>query len=272
MIVIAGRLSLWIYVFKPVSLSLCIPSLAHAPPPPMAPTAAPPTSRRPPPGTAPDLKGKGCATEGSALPPRPQPPPSNTQWSTPQMDPDLPRFDTTTSPPTMYGNPEAYAQKYPHTWEANEFRQGKYAPLAQWKLGHLDPLWRDTRTLPNPPISYAQAAAPPNQGKGKRGKKPPTAQGVATASRQAFSRPRPPLPQAERRFFSSRTTLSPHPEAKRIMARIPDIAARVPKRCQLLAPLILLLYGQQQRLRLAPLQRSSHSCHLLRISKNGSCV
>jgi hypothetical protein len=139
----------------------------------------------------------------------------------------------------MYGNPEAYAQKYPHTWEAGEFRLGKYAPLAEWKPGHLDPLWRDTRAQPTPTHSYAQAAAPTGKGKSKRGKNSASAQGVATASGQAFSKPPPPLPQAERRFFSSRTTLAPHPEAKKIMARFPDIAARVLRDANCSLPLSL---------------------------------
>jgi len=61
-------------------------------------------------------------------PPAPPPPPPNTVWPSPAADPDLPRYDMSTSPPTLYGNPEGFAKKYPHTWEAEEFAKGKYPP------------------------------------------------------------------------------------------------------------------------------------------------
>ena len=61
-------------------------------------------------------------------PPAPPPPRPNTVWPSPSADPDLPRYDMSTSPPTMYGNPEAFAKQYPHTWEAEEFAKGKYPP------------------------------------------------------------------------------------------------------------------------------------------------
>jgi len=43
--------------------------------------------------------------------------------------------------------------------------------------------------------------------------------------RRGFAKPPPPLPQATCRFFASGTTLKPHPEAVKITAYFPDIAA-----------------------------------------------
>ena len=39
----------------------------------------------------------------------------------------------------MYGHPEAFAKKYNHTWEAEEFGKGKNPPGPSWTPGHLDP-------------------------------------------------------------------------------------------------------------------------------------
>ena len=61
-----------------------------------------------------------------------------------------------TSPPTMYGNPEAFAKKYPHTWEAKEFAKGKYPPRPSWTPGHLDPDWHPPTTMtPKATPTYA---------------------------------------------------------------------------------------------------------------------
>ena len=66
-----------------------------------------------------------------------------------------------TSPPTLYGNPEVFARKYPHTWEAEEFAKGKYPPGPAWTPGHLDPDWRPPTTMaPKTTPTYAQAVAP----------------------------------------------------------------------------------------------------------------
>ena len=65
-------------------------------------------------------------------PPAPPPPPPNTVWPSPAADPDLPRYDMSTSPPTLYANPEAFAKKYHHTWEAEAFAKGKYPPGPAW--------------------------------------------------------------------------------------------------------------------------------------------
>ena len=127
----------------------------------------------------------------------------------------------------MYGNPEAFAKKYPHTWEAVEFAKGKYPPGPAWTPGHLDPNCRPptTMTYKATPTS-GQAAAPPVKGKkGRQAKGPVSASSIAVASGEVFTKSPPPLPQAVRRFFASRTTFEPHPEAPKIAAHFPDIAA-----------------------------------------------
>jgi len=123
-------------------ISSRLPSTAQASFPPQHPCAPqqgthPPTGSRPTPtgntNHSRQEKGKERA------PPAPPPPPANTVWPSPSADPDLPRYDMSTSPPTLYGNPEAFANKYPHTWEAEEFAKGKYPPGPSWTPGHLDP-------------------------------------------------------------------------------------------------------------------------------------
>jgi len=171
--------------------------------------------------------------------PAPPPPPPNTVWPSPAADPDLPRYDMSTSPPTLYGNPEAFAKKYPHTWEAEEFAKGKYPPGPAWTPGHLDPDWCPPTTMaPKATPTYAQAVAPPAKGKnGRQAKASASASSVAVASGEVFTKSPPPLPQAVHRFFASRITFEPHPEALKIAAHFPDIAASVLREANCSLPL-----------------------------------
>ena len=159
----------------------------------------------------------------------PPPPPSNTVWPSPSADPDLPRYDISTSPSTLYGNPEAFVKKYPHTWKAEEFANGQYPPGPAWTPGVLDSDWPPPTTMTSKATpTYAQAATPPANGKkGRQAQGPVSASCVAVASEEAFTKSPPPLPQAVRRFFPCRTTFTPHPEALKIAAHFPDIAASV---------------------------------------------
>ena len=91
-----------------------LPSAAQAPFPPQRPgipqQATPSSSgSRPTPtsNTNPARQEKGK----ERAPPAQPPPPPNTVWPSPAADPDLPRYDMSTSPPTLYGNPEAFAKK-----------------------------------------------------------------------------------------------------------------------------------------------------------------
>ena len=171
--------------------------------------------------------------------PAPSPPPPNRVWPSPSADPDLPRYDMSTSPPTLYGNPEAFATKYPHTWEAEEFAKGKYPPGPAWTPGHLDPDWRPPTTItPKASPTYAQAVAPPTKGKtGRQARSPVRASSIAVVSVEVFTKSPPPLPQAVRRFFASRSTFEPHPEALKIAAHLPDITASVHREANCSLPL-----------------------------------
>jgi len=219
-----------------------LPSTAQTSFPPQRPSAPqqathPPTGSRPTPtsGTNPSRQEKGK----ERAPPAPPPPPANTVWPSPSAEPDLPRYDISTSPPTLYGNPEAFAKKYPHTWVGEEFAKGKYPPGPCWTPGHLDPGWRPPTTMaPKATPTYAQAAAPPAKGKkGRQAKGPASASSVAVASGEVFMKSPPSLPQAVRRFFASRTTFEPHPEALKIAAHLPDIAASVLREANCSLPL-----------------------------------
>jgi len=219
-----------------------LPSAAQAPFPPQRPgvpqqATSSSSGSRPTPTSniypARQEKGKERA------PPAPPQPPANMVCPSPAPDPDLPRYDMLTSPPTLYGNPEAFAKKYPHTWEAEEFAKGQYPPGSAWTPGHLDADWRlpNTMALKAAP-TYAQAVTPPAKGKkGRQAKASASASSVAVASGEVFTKSPPPLPQAVRRFFASRTTFAPHPEALKIAAHFPDIAASVLREANCSLPL-----------------------------------
>ena len=172
-------------------------------------------------------------------PPAPPTPPPNTVLPSPSAAPDLPRYDMSTSPPTMYGNPEAFAKKYPHTWEAEQFANGKYPPGPSWTPGHLDRNWRPPTTMSSKATpTYAQAAAPPAKGKKcPQAKGPVSGSSVAVASGDVLTKSPPRLPQAVGRCFASRTTFEPHPEALQIAAYFPDIAASVRREANCSLPL-----------------------------------
>jgi len=129
--------------------------------------------------------------------------------------------------------------KYPHTWEAEEFAKGKYPPGPAWSLGYLDSHWRlPTTVSPKATPAYAQAVAPPAMGKkGRQAKVSVSAPSIAVASGEVFTKPPPPLPLAVHRFFASRTTFQPHPEALKIAAHFPDIAASVLREANCSLPL-----------------------------------
>jgi len=140
-----------------------LPSAAQAPFPRQHPGVSQQTtpsssgSRPTPTGnTNPARQEKGKERAPSA----PPPPPPNTVWPSPAADPDLPRYDMSTSPPTLYGNPEAFAKKYPHTWQAEEFAKGKYPPappgppVILTPTGVLPPPWPPKPPPPTLKLSH----------------------------------------------------------------------------------------------------------------------
>ena len=86
----------------------------------------------------------------------------------------------------MFGNPELYARAFPHSWEAGQFRAGKY-DLSIFTPATLHPDFRP-KYLP----TYAQAAgAPraPSKGNGKQSSANEVARKEDTATK-----PPPSLP------------------------------------------------------------------------------
>ena len=135
------------------------------------------------------------------------------------FDPDIPRDAPTTR--AFYGDLRAWADKFPHSWEANAFHEGKYPDPTSFISGHLAP------DCPKPQPSYAQAASK-GASKGKKNKRSLMAAKVASTNNLApvIQAPRS-LPTAERRFYAPRSSPSEHPQAPLIAATFCDIAACV---------------------------------------------
>jgi len=169
-----------------------------------------------PPPPPPQVRTKTCA-----------PPPNRSTPSS--FDPDIPRYDLDTR--SFYGNPRAYAEKFPDSWEANAFREVTYPDPTTFISGHLAP------DCPKTQPSYAQAATA-SAPKSKKNKSSLTAAKVASAS-NAVSVPQRPksLPTAERRFYAPHSSPCEHLQASLIAATFPDICARVLRDANCILPL-----------------------------------
>jgi len=207
-------------------INAAIRDLSHrvAAPPPQAPAPTRPpvppsgaTTRQTLAPTWPPLPPPGAPTIPLPRPKTRAPPPNKTP--TPSFDPDIPRYDVGTR--SFYGDPRAYADKFSDSWEANAFREGKYADPTTFMAGHLAPDYT------KPHQSYAKAASA-GAPKGKKNKSSLTAAQVPSASNivPATQTPRS-LPTAERRFYAPHSSPSEHQQAPLIAATFPDIAARV---------------------------------------------
>ena len=131
----------------------------------------------------------------------------------------------------FYGDPCAYADKFPDSWEANAFREGKYPDPTTFISGHLAP------DCPKSQPSYAQAASK-GTSKGKKNKSSLTAAKVASASNLAPETQAPrSLPTAARRFFAPRSSPSEHPQAPLSAATFPDTTARILRDANCVLPL-----------------------------------
>jgi len=147
------------------------------------------------------------------------------------FDPDIPRYDPDTR--SFYGDPRVYADKLPDSWEANAFREGKYADPTTFIAGHLTP------DCPKPPPSYAKGAAS-GATNGKKNKSTITAAKVAAASNNPLVTQAPKsLPTADRWFIAPRASPSEDPQASLIAATFPNIAARVLRDANCILPLML---------------------------------
>ena len=117
----------------------------------------------------------------------------------------------------MFGDPELYAKTFPHSWEAEQFRAGKY------ELSKFTPATQHPDYKPKHLPTYAQAAGSGRPTRGKKAKKA-TATEVAHPAGES-SKPATSLPFASRRFFAIRETPLPYPLAARITITFPYIVA-----------------------------------------------
>jgi len=155
------------------------------------------------------------------------PPPTKAPCSS--FDPDIPGYDVDTR--AIYGDPRAYADTFPDSWEANASGEGKYPDPTSFISGHLAP------NCPKSQPSYAQAASK-GTSKGKKNKSSLTATKVASASNLAPGTQAPrSLPMAESRFFALRSSPSDHQQAPLIAAPFPEIAPRVLRDSNCVLPL-----------------------------------
>ena len=93
------------------------------------------------------------------------------------MDPDVPRYHPATK--TFYGNPEAYGAKFPESWEAKTFNQGRYPAANTFSPVHEDPLWASPPSSTPVALGSCASAVTGQAGPGKRGKKRAPAGGAA---------------------------------------------------------------------------------------------
>jgi len=208
---------------------------AHPPQPPASAPTRPPVprtgaiTRQAPAHTRPPIPSTGVTTQP---PPRPKArtlPPSKGPSSS--FDPDIPRYDVGTR--SVYGDLRAYAEKFPDSWEANAFREGKYPDATMFIACHLAP------DYPKPQQTYAKAASS-GAPKGRKNKSSLIAAQVVSASNGgSVVQPPKSLPRAERRFYAPRSSPSEHQQAYLIAATFPDIATRVLRDANCALPLAL---------------------------------
>jgi len=222
-------------VLEPINAAVRDLSHRVTAPPPQAPAPTrppvPPTSvttRQVPAPTRPSFPPSGAPAPPLPRPKARAPPPSKGPLPS-SFDPDIPRYDVATR--SFYGDPRAYADKFPDSWEANAFRGGKYPDSTTFIAGHLAP------DCPKPQQSYAKVASA-GAPKGKKNKSSLTAAQVASASKSVpDTQPQKSLPTAERRFYAPRSSPSEHQQASLIAATFPDIAARVLRDANCILPL-----------------------------------
>jgi len=173
-------------------------------------------------------------------PPRPSPNPCPKRGKKgPEHPPSLPAackrilntsYRTTTSKlGRVVGAPEGYAQLFPHSHEAGEFRRGA-SNLASFIPSHLHPHYAFSP-------SNAQAACGSGLGnKTKKPLKPSSSEQVASAAAPPLRRATIP-PRCPKKFLHSRQTRAPHQDAAAIAGAFPDMPARVLRESNCLLPL-----------------------------------
>ena len=128
-------------------------------------------SARPPPRQTPQAPQAQLtsAAPGRTPPPTPEKNPSSRPHDHPtsfnNIDPTVhsPYYDTRLG--DMFGDPKLYAKAFPHSWEAEQFRAGKY------DLSKFTPATKHPDYKPKHLPTYAQAAGSGHSARGKKAKK-----------------------------------------------------------------------------------------------------
>ena len=151
-------------------IAACLPSAAQPSFPPQRPNVALPatnSSAKGHPTPTGDTESSHEEKEKGRPPPAPPPPPSNTFWPSPSADPDLPRFDMSTSLLILYSNPEAQPANTPTPGKRRRSPKGNSPqlppghPATSILVGGPPPLWPSispprTLRLSRPPLRGRQ--------------------------------------------------------------------------------------------------------------------
>jgi len=145
-----------------------------------------------------------------------------------------------------YGNPDTYAKRHPDSPQAAILFASRHRQSEESKL-YSERYPATSLFHTGPPPSYPVSAPPQPQEqtwaqvtrKGGKGKKNATAAQVAASSKSSVPKGPPPLPAAQRRFFTPRTSPTPPNDSFIMTATLPDIMAAVLKEANCSLPLSL---------------------------------
>lgn len=136
----------------------------------------------------------GYTSCGPTSRPRPRTSPLQASNNNASFDSDIPRYNPVRR--VFYGDPRAHTDRFPDSWEAKAFCDGKYPDPLSFISGHLDP------DCPKPQHSYDEATMAVAHKNGNKKKSPPTAAPVASVSNSVPNVPAPKsLPRAERGLY-----------------------------------------------------------------------
>jgi len=193
--------------------------------------APPPTQAPPPP--APDIQSKPAQQKKKLL----------TRLSSRTVTaPDFPvLFEG-----KWYCNPDTYAKRHPDSPQAAILFASRHPQSEEAKLySERYPATSLFHTGPPPSYTVSDPPQPQEQTwvqvtrKGGKGKKNATAVQVAASSKSSVPKGPPPLPAAQRHFFTPRTSPAPPNDSFIMTATLPDIMAAVLKEAHCSLPLSL---------------------------------
>ena len=162
------------------------------------------------------------------------------------MDTHISRYDLSTK--TLYSNPEAYVSKFPTSWEANSFREGKYPPLTTFVPGSYCPQIAGSSSSNQVDLGTYASAVAGSERLGRKGKKCSPMSGanqVVVPSKPLLGElKRKTLPGVECPFFRPSLYPCPSPERKRHLCylsrhcRVPSVLQQLRSAPGLLSQLL----------------------------------